>query len=84
MCAFISNEFLPALCREKIWDHAAGVVIFEEGGGVVSDASGAPIDFSRGRYLDGLDRGIIAATPELHRKLVDVIAARGDGAVGKM
>jgi len=25
---------------EKIWDHAAGVIIVEEAGGVVSDAAG--------------------------------------------
>ena len=48
-------------------------MVFEEAGGVVSDASGAPVDFSKGRYLDGLDRGIVAATPDLHSKLLDVI-----------
>lgn len=64
--------------REKIWDHAAGVVIFEEAGGLVSDAAGNPLDFSRGRYLDGMHRGIIAATPELHAAVVQVIAARPD------
>jgi hypothetical protein len=64
-------------CREKIWDHAAGMVILEEAGGVVSDAAGHPLDFSQGRYLD-LHRGIIAATPELHGKLVALITAWED------
>lgn len=36
----------------------------------VTDASGAELDFSRGRWLD-LDRGIIAAPPKLHAKLLE-------------
>ena len=35
--------------REKIWDHAAGAVIVTESGGRISDGSGAPLDFGRGR-----------------------------------
>ena len=56
--------------REKVWDHAAGVAIATEAGAVVSDAGGAPLDFSKGRWLD-LDRGIVTAPPGLHGKLVD-------------
>ncbi|WZZ11261.1 hypothetical protein YC2023_097182 [Brassica napus] len=48
--------------KEKIWDHAAGVVIVEEAGGVVTDAGGRKLDFSKGVYLEGLDRGIIACS----------------------
>jgi len=33
---------------EKIWDHAAGVIIVEEAGGVVSDAGGAPLNWQGG------------------------------------
>jgi 3'(2'), 5'-bisphosphate nucleotidase/inositol polyphosphate 1-phosphatase len=62
--------------REKIWDHAAGVLIATEAGAVVTDAGGAPLDFSRGRWLD-LDRGIVTAPPGLHGKLV---AALREGA----
>lgn len=36
-------------CREKIWDHAAGVVIFEEAGGLVTDGMGRKLDFGLGR-----------------------------------
>ena len=35
--------------REKIWDHAAGAVIVQEAGGAITDAGGAPLDFSNGR-----------------------------------
>jgi fructose-1,6-bisphosphatase/inositol monophosphatase family enzyme len=49
-------------------------LIFEEAGGVVSDASGNPLDFSRGRYLDTMDRGIVAASPALHQQVIELIA----------
>lgn len=39
----------------------------------MTDAAGQPLDFSRGRYLDGLHRGIVAATPELHARVVQVL-----------
>jgi len=60
---------------EKVWDHAAGAIVVEEAGGIVTDAGGNPIDFGSGRLLESLDRGIVAATPHLHSKLVDAIAA---------
>ncbi|CAL5098027.1 unnamed protein product [Urochloa decumbens] len=45
--------------KERVWDHAAGSIIVTEAGGMVKDASGNDLDFSKGRYLDR-DRGIIA------------------------
>ncbi|XWS44698.1 hypothetical protein CRYUN_Cryun15aG0070200 [Craigia yunnanensis] len=50
--------------REKIWDHAAGYIVVTEAGGVVTDAAGKPLDFSRGKYLD-LDTGIIVTNQKL-------------------
>jgi 3'(2'), 5'-bisphosphate nucleotidase / inositol polyphosphate 1-phosphatase len=35
--------------REKIWDHASGSIIVQEAGGAITDAGGAPLDFSNGR-----------------------------------
>mgnify|MGYP003472513371 CR=1 FL=1 len=35
--------------REKIWDHAAGMIIVEEAGGKVTDVRGHPLDFAHGR-----------------------------------
>ncbi|KAK1263005.1 hypothetical protein QJS04_geneDACA009230 [Acorus gramineus] len=58
--------------REKIWDHAAGYIVVAEAGGVVSDASGKPLDFSRGRYLD-LDTGIIVTNQKLMPLLLNAV-----------
>lgn len=54
---------------EKIWDHAAGALIAQEAGVVVSDLVGRPLDFSTGRRLEK-NRGVIGALPELHARLV--------------
>ncbi|KAK6259131.1 hypothetical protein SCA6_013605 [Theobroma cacao] len=50
--------------REKIWDHAAGCIVVTEAGGVVMDAAGNPLDFSKGKFLD-LDTGIIVTNQKL-------------------
>ncbi|KAH7566088.1 hypothetical protein JRO89_XS08G0082500 [Xanthoceras sorbifolium] len=65
--------------REKIWDHAAGSIVVTgtdcsflhpflplnlEAGGVVIDAAGNPLDFSKGKYLD-LYVGIIVSNQKL-------------------
>lgn len=74
--AEIFMKFARAGYKEKIWDHAAGVVIIEEAGGVVTDAGGRPLDFSKGMYLEGLDRGIIAcAGAKLHDKIIKAVDA---------
>jgi 3'(2'), 5'-bisphosphate nucleotidase len=63
----------------QIWDHAAGCFIVEEAGGVVTDAGGRPLDFSSGRFLMGLDRGIIAScNPALHSRLLAALDASYD------
>lgn len=59
--------------REKIWDHAAGALMVETAGGVVTDAGGKPLDFTCGRKLLN-NRGIVAATPAYHAR---VLAALG-------
>ncbi|MQL76527.1 hypothetical protein Taro_008935 [Colocasia esculenta] len=58
--------------REKIWDHAAGTIVITEAGGVVTDAAGNPLDFSKGKYLD-LDTGIIATNPKLMPSLLRAV-----------
>ncbi|CAN6330755.1 unnamed protein product [Urochloa humidicola] len=45
--------------KERVWDHAAGSIIVTEAGGMVKDALGNDLDFSKGKYL-GRERGIIA------------------------
>jgi 3'(2'), 5'-bisphosphate nucleotidase len=54
---------------ENIWDHAAGSIIVEEAGGIVSDIDGAPLDWGRGRRLE-VNRGIIAAPAAIHAEVV--------------
>lgn len=74
--AEIFMKFARAGYKEKIWDHAAAVVIIEEAGGLVTDAGGHQLDFSKGLYLEGLDRGIIAcAGSKLHETLITAVDA---------
>jgi myo-inositol-1(or 4)-monophosphatase len=51
------------------WDVAAGALIVAEAGGVVSDLDGAELRFNR---ADPYIHGILAATPALHRELLDL------------
>ncbi|XP_027347272.1 PAP-specific phosphatase HAL2-like [Abrus precatorius] len=72
--AEVFMKFARAGNKEKIWDHAAGAIIIEEAGGVVTDARGLPLDFSKGLYLERLDRGIVACSgPTLHEKIIDAV-----------
>lgn len=57
---------------EKIWDHAAGCLIVSEAGGRVTDISGAPLDFARGRLLDR-NRGVIATNGRLHDRVLAAV-----------
>jgi hypothetical protein len=34
-----------------VWDHAGGVMVFEEAGGKVTDLNGKDLVFTAGRYL---------------------------------
>ncbi|KAK7302717.1 hypothetical protein RJT34_13613 [Clitoria ternatea] len=74
--AEVFMKFARSGYKEKIWDHAAGVVIIQEAGGMVTDAGGHPLDFSKGLYLEDLDRGIVACSgTTLHAKIIDAVDA---------
>jgi len=60
--------------REKVWDHAAGVVVVEEAGGRVTDLDGRPLDFSEGRLL-GNHRGIICTNGAIHERVLEACRA---------
>jgi 3'(2'), 5'-bisphosphate nucleotidase/inositol polyphosphate 1-phosphatase len=47
-------------------------VLFSEAGGLVTDASGNDLDFSKGRFLD-LDTGIIATNKQLMPSLLKAV-----------
>jgi 3'(2'), 5'-bisphosphate nucleotidase len=55
--------------KEKIWDHAGGVLIVEEAGGSVSDVMGRALEFNHGYELLA-NRGIVAANRELHPRVI--------------
>ena len=58
--------------REYIWDHAAGLIVVEEAGGVVTDVDGQALDFSQGRRMT-TNRGILATNGNLHPQLLECI-----------
>lgn len=47
-------------------------MLFSEAGGLVTDASGNDLDFSKGRFLD-LDTGIIATNKQLMPSLLKAV-----------
>lgn len=61
---------------ERIWDHAAGALVATEAGCIVSDITGAPLDFSHGRGLEK-NRGVVCATPALHARVIEAIEDLG-------
>ena len=55
--------------REKIWDHAAGVIVIEEAGGKVTDMHGKTLDFSKEpRFVD--TQGVVVSNGEIHDKVL--------------
>ena len=63
---------------EKIWDHAAGMLIATEAGAVVSDVGGKALDFTHGRLLSA-NRGVICAVPQWHGRIIDALRELGIG-----
>lgn len=62
--------------REKIWDHAGGVLIVNEAGGVVTDITGRPLDFRRGPELLA-NRGVVVSNGAFHAEILAAIASLG-------
>ncbi len=58
--------------QEKIWDHAAGMIVVEEAGGRVTDIDGNDLDFARGRTLEK-NQGVIATCGPIHDRVVAVV-----------
>jgi 3'(2'), 5'-bisphosphate nucleotidase len=64
--------------HEKIWDHAAGALIVEEAGGIVTDISGKRFDYSPGRALEK-NRGVVVSNGHFHDAIVDFLSAENRG-----
>ena len=62
--------------REKIWDHAGGVLFCQEAGGTVTDVAGKPLDFTHGFEL-ATNRGVIVTNGPLHEPVLEAIKAVG-------
>jgi HAL2 family 3'(2'),5'-bisphosphate nucleotidase len=58
--------------QERVWDHAAGMLIVEEAGGHVTDLDGKALDFSHGEHLTA-NRGILATNGLLHDVMLDAV-----------
>jgi len=61
---------------ERIWDHAAGTVVAEEAGCVVSDIRGQQLDFGHGRGLEK-NRGVVVAQRRAHERIIQAIEQLG-------
>lgn len=61
---------------EKIWDHAAGMLVIEEAGGKVTDIFGNDLDFTHGHQLNS-NKGVIATNGRLHDKVIEALAKTG-------
>jgi 3'(2'), 5'-bisphosphate nucleotidase len=59
--------------REKIWDHAAGVLIVEEAGGRVTDMRGQPLDLASD-YEMSCNRGVVVSNGALHSAVLETLA----------
>lgn len=62
---------------DKIWDHAPGYLIAKQAGCTVTDSDGRPLDFGLGSGLTA-NRGILAAPPGVHPKVIDALRALGE------
>jgi len=59
--------------QEKIWDHAGGVLVVLEAGGMVTDIHGKPADFSCGSTM-AVNEGMVVTNGKVHTRILDAIA----------
>jgi 3'(2'), 5'-bisphosphate nucleotidase len=59
--------------REKIWDHAAGVLLVEEAGGKVTDMFGKPLDFTQNSTLIN-NQGTVVSNGAIHSTVIEALA----------
>ena len=59
--------------QEKIWDHAAGLIVVEEAGGRITDVRGNDLDFGHGRTLVK-NSGVIGTNGPIHDAVLAAVA----------
>ncbi len=64
--------------KEKIWDHAGGVLVVTEAGGRVTDIKGRDLDFTRGYQLES-NLGVIVSNGQVHEAVLAAIKELGIG-----
>ena len=55
-----------------IQDHAAGSILVEEAGGVVTDSSGQPLDFTQGKKLKA-NVGMVATSRGINAEVIRAV-----------
>lgn len=79
-CHITLRVFKYTSWRSNMWDHAGGVLIFEEAGGRVTDLDGKSIDFTTGRKMSA-NYGLVCAPSSVHAEILatvrEVMAAYG-------
>jgi 3'(2'), 5'-bisphosphate nucleotidase len=58
--------------REKIWDHAAGVIVVEEAGGKITDIHGKSLNFAQGAKLADT-QGVVVSNGIIHETVLDAL-----------
>ena len=61
---------------ERIWDHAAGMLVASEAGARVTDVTGRPLEFTHGRGLES-NRGVVCARADVHPGIIAAIERLG-------
>ena len=71
------GSFVGTICNKpKLWDIAAGAILIESAGGIVTDWQGNaiwPVDM---KNYQGQTIETIAANKKVHKKLIDIIAGK--------
>ena len=57
---------------EKVWDHAGGVVVVEEAGGVITDIHGRPLSFRHGQHLEE-NEGLVVSNGPCHDAILKAV-----------
>jgi myo-inositol-1(or 4)-monophosphatase len=71
------GSFIGTICHKpKLWDIAAGAILVESAGGVVSDWQGNPVWPVDMNKYEGQTIEIIAANKKIHQKLIDIITGK--------